>query len=386
MRWVGLPRLRFAVLGCCAAAVALAGCGSTTTNNQAVTVDGTTLTIYASQPPGAQTAVDADVLDAEKLALQQAGSKSGKYALKLQVVHKATVSAAARAAISDKTAIAYLGEIQPGTSGASTQINNELGLLQLSPTDTAVYLTQPTPAVPGSPQHWFPAHSNFGRTFARVVPNTAAETKAIYAQLQSRHLARVYVADDGSSYGRSVALEMRAALRAPNGPSAVGSASGADAIVYAGEPDAAATRTVDKAATAAPFARVFATSALYDDHWVATLSASVRRRLWVSAPGFMPGHYQGTGPQFVSAFRSTFHHRPQPQAVFGYAAMQALLAGLAQAGPNANSRADVTKDVQGLKDQHSALGTYTLDGGDTNIAPFIFARPVAGTLVPRVAG
>ncbi|HEX5193243.1 MAG TPA: ABC transporter substrate-binding protein [Solirubrobacteraceae bacterium] len=385
MRWVGPPRLRFAVLGCCAAAVALAGCGSTTTNNQAVTVDGKVLTIYASQPPGAQTAVDADVLDAEKLALHQAGSKSGKYTLQLRVVHEATVSAAARAAISDKTAIAYLGEIQPGTSGASTQINNELGLLQISPTDTAVYLTQPTPAVPGSPQHWFPAHGNFGRTFARVVPNTAKEATKIVSEMGSLHRTKLFVTSDAGSYGRSVALEVRKDATA-TGITVVSSAAGADAVFYAGEPGAAATNAVDAAAAASPRADLFVPSALYDEGWVHGLSGAAQQRLYVSAPGFLPGHYQGTGPQFVSAFRSAFHHRPQPQAVFGYAAMQALLAGLQRAGANANSRADVTKDVQGLNNQHSALGTYTLNGGDTNIAPFIFARPVAGTLVPRVAG
>ena len=87
-----------------------------------------------------------------------------------------------------------------------------------------------------------------------------------------------------------------------------------------------------------------------------------------------------------TSWRERGHHAPQPQAVFGYAAMQALLAGLKQAGANANSRADVTNDVLGLKNQSSALGTYSLNGGDTNIAPFIFARPVAGKLVPRLSG
>ena len=151
MRWVGLSPRRFGVPAACLAAVALAGCSTAPSNNTAVIVKGNTLTIYATQPPGAATAVDADVLDAEKLALQQAGSKSGKFTLRLKVLHESTVSADARTAISDNTAIAYLGEIPPGTSGASVQITNQVGLMQISPTDTAVYLTQPTAAVPGSP-------------------------------------------------------------------------------------------------------------------------------------------------------------------------------------------------------------------------------------------
>ena len=198
-------------------------------------------------------------------------------------------------------------------------------------------------------------------------------------------MTKLYVSSDSSSYGKSVALEVR--QDAPSGGlSIVSSSADADAVFYAGAPDQAATKAIDAAAAASPTAKLFVPSAFYDDPWVAGLSAAAQKRLYVSSPGFPPGSYQGTGAAFVSAFRQAYGHRPQPQAVFGYAAMQALLAGLKQAGANANSRADVTTDVLGLKDQSSALGTYSLNGGDTNIAPFIFARPVAGKLVPRGTG
>ncbi len=385
MRWVGLSPRCFGVPAACLAAVAVAGCSTAPSNNTAVVVKGDALTIYATQPPGADTAVDTDVLDAEKLALQQAGSKSGKFTLRLKVLHGPTVSQDARTAISDNTAIAYLGEIPPGTSGASVQITNQLGLLQISPTDTAVYLTQPTAAVPGSPVHWYPDHKNFDLTFTRVVPNTSKEARAIVTQMKTLQLTKLYVSSDSSSYGKSVALEMR--QDAPSaGLSLVASSSAADAVFYAGAPDQAATKAVDAAAAASPTAKVFVPSAFYDDPWVAGLSAAAQKQLYVSSPGFMPGSYEGTGAAFVSAFRQAYGHRPQPQAVFGYAAMEALLAGLKQAGGNADSRADVTTDVLGLKNQSSALGTYSLNGGDTNIAPFIFARPVAGKLVPRGTG
>jgi branched-chain amino acid transport system substrate-binding protein len=385
VRWVGVLPRRFGVPAALLAAVALAGCSTNSSNNAAVVVKGNTLTIYATQPPGADTAVDTDVLDAERLALQQAGSKSGKYKLAFKVLHQSEISDDARTAISDNTAIAYLGEIEPGTSGASVQITNQLGLLQITPTDTAVYLTEPTAAVPGSPTHWYPDHGNFGLTFTRMVPNTAKEARAIVAEMKRLHLTKLDVSSDSSSYGKSIALEIR--QDAPSsGLSILPSAAGADVVFYAGAPDQAATKAIDAAAAASPTAKLFVPSAFYDDAWVTGLSAAAQKQLYVSSPGFMPGSYQGTGAAFVSAFRQAYGHQPQPQAVFGYAAMQALLAGLKQAGADANSRADVTNDVLGLKNQSSALGTYSLDGGDTNIAPFIFARPVAGKLVPRGTG
>jgi branched-chain amino acid transport system substrate-binding protein len=385
MRWVGLSPRWFGVPAAWLAALALAGCSTAPSNNTAVIVKGDALTIYTTQPPGAPTAVDTDVLDAEKLALHQVGSKSGKYTLRLKVLHDSTVSADARTAISDNTAIAYLGEIAPGTSGVSVQITNQLGLLQISPIDTAIYLTQPTAAVPGSPTHWYPDHKNFGLTFTRMVPNSSKEARAIVGEMKTLGLTKLYVSSDSSSYGKSVALEVR--QDAPSsGLSIVTSSTGADAVFYAGAPDQAATKAVDAAAAASPTAKLFVPSAFYDNAWVQGLSATAQQRLYVSSPGFMPGSYRGTGPAFVSAFQQAYGHRPQPQAVFGYAAVQALLAGLKSAGGNAGSRADVTVDVLGLKKQSSALGTYSFDAGDTNIAPFIFARPVAGKLVPRGTG
>ena len=165
------------------AALALAGCATQT--NSAVTVPGKALTIYASQPPGGaggQTA--ADVLDAEQLALRQAGSTVGKFTVKLVTLHGKEISDNARKAVQDSTAIAYLGEIEPGTSQASVQITNELGLLEVSPTDTAAYLTETVPVVSGSPSTFYPSRSTYHETFARMVPNSAQEAKAILAEMQ----------------------------------------------------------------------------------------------------------------------------------------------------------------------------------------------------------
>ncbi|HYZ80973.1 MAG TPA: hypothetical protein VE571_06875, partial [Solirubrobacteraceae bacterium] len=152
------------------AAVALAGCATQT--KSAVTVSGKTLTIYLSQPPHAtesQTATD--VLEAEQLAFKQAGTTLGPFTLRYHdPLHGAELSDNARTAVQDKSAIAYLGEIEPGTSQETVPITNELGLLQVSPTDTAVYLTQATPAVSGSPGTFYPSSSTYGKTFARVVP------------------------------------------------------------------------------------------------------------------------------------------------------------------------------------------------------------------------
>ncbi len=62
--------------------------------------------------------------------------------------------------------------------------------------------------------------------------------------------------------------------------------------------------------------------------------------------------------------------------------MSALLAVLDQQGAKANDRADVVSAFRSLKDRSSAIGTYSISGGDPSIAPFIFAHVRGGQLVP----
>jgi ABC-type branched-subunit amino acid transport system substrate-binding protein len=367
----------------------LAGCGTGgAPNNSAVTVAGSTLAIYASQPPGlANDPVAADVLDAERLAFKQTGEKAGKFSLQLHVVHGTEVSDDARQVISDNTAIAYLGEIPPGTSGVSVQITNELGLLQVSPTDTSVFLTRATPAVKGSPLHFFPANGNFKETFARLVPTTAAEANAIVARMKGQGVKKLGISDDASDYGASVAQEVRSDATAA-GIAVTGLASGADAFFYGGLPGAVATKALDTAASTAPSAKLYASSALYDDAFVGGLSSGAQSALTVSAPGFMPGKLDAVGKSFVTAFKAAYHHTPAPQAIFGYEAMRAIVATLTQAGAHAASRSTVVGDFRQLKRSaaDSAIGAYTINGGDSNIASFVFAGVTGGKLVPRAHG
>jgi ABC-type branched-subunit amino acid transport system substrate-binding protein len=366
-----------------AVALALAGCATQT--NSAVTVPGKTLTVYASLPPGGaggQTA--ADVIAAEHLALQQAGATVGKFTVKLVTLHGRETSDNARRAVQDSSAIAYLGEIVPGTSQDSVQITNELGLLQVSPTDPAAYLTQTVPAVSGSPSTFYPSRSTYRETFARVVPTTAQEAKAIVAQMHSLGLTKLSVADDGSFYGATITAEVRTEAQ-KQGMTIVASAAGADAVFYGGNDTARAARALDQAAGAGASAKLFAPSALYDNAFVAKLSAAAQKNLYVSTPGFTSGTLPPAGQQFVRAFRASVGHAPAPQAIFGYEAMSAVLAVLKQAGANAGNRAAVVADFRGLHGRQSALGTYSITGGDTNLAAFVFGRPRSGQLVAGAA-
>ncbi|HUA44112.1 MAG TPA: hypothetical protein VMA77_02715 [Solirubrobacteraceae bacterium] len=367
------------VCACAIVAAGIAGCSSTGTSGSAVTVSGKTLTIYLSDAPTDQPTVAQDVLDAERLAWSQSSHRVGSYTVQLDVLH-GKISDQARTAIQDQSAIAYLGEVVPHSSYASFGITNALELLQVSPTDTAVELTQATPAVPGAPDTYYQSLSTYGRTFARIVPTSALEAKAQVQEMQALGVTKLYVADDGGPYGAAMAYAIRHDIGGTL--TLVSSESAADGIFYASNSEATAAHFFARAGAANPSAKLFGPSALADPSFPAQLSSAVHN-LYISSPGFLNQDLSPAGSTFVSTFKSAYGHAPVPQAIFGYEAMSAVLAVLKEAGSGANNRSTVVHDFQFLKRSQSVLGPYSMNGnGDTSIAPFVFSRLAHGSLVP----
>ena len=370
------------------AAVALAGCGTATSGGRsAVTIVGRNLSVYLGQPGGGARSEPAqDVLAAEQLAFRESGGKAGNYTVHLHTLTGSELSANARTAVADKTAVAYLGELQPGTSDISTEIINQQGLLEISPLDTAAYLTQTVPGVSDSVDFFYPAHSTYQRTFARIVPTSAQEARALVAEMQSEHVTSLYVSDDGQRYGQTVAAEVRAAARTAGVQIAGGLASASGAL-YAGNAATPASRVaaagfLNRAASANAGIHLFAPSGLYDSSFVQTLSAATRSKLVISSPGFTSAKLPPAGAAFVSAFAAAYHHAPAPQAVFGYEAMKALLSVLSTAGTGGINRSGLVRAFRSLKRTGSAIGDYTITAGDPSLASFVFARVRGTTLTP----
>jgi len=401
------------VWACGALAVGLGGCAAASST---VSVPGKNLTIYASVPssqaPEGQQAQD--VLDAERLALQQAGGQVGKFKVMLKPLvlkpvagtkagepsakeREKEISANARRAIQDSSTVAYLGELPSGTSGTSVQINNQVDILQVSPTDTALELTQATAAVPGSPDRYYPSKKSFGRTFGRVVPSTELEAKAQVQEMRMQHVKRLYVGDDGGgdAYGAAVALAV-SQQAAASSITVVGTGlasptkveqSRADALFLGVRSEGAAATLFNSAVTVNPKLKLFGPSALDDDAFASALTPGAGRTVSISAPGFYSSReLTPAGQKFDEDFAAAYHHAPASQAIFGYEAMSVVLDALRRAGGSAGNRSDVVRDFFAVKDKVSVLGTYSIEsGGDIKLsgsAPFTFSHIEAGRLVP----
>ena len=376
----------------CLAGLAIAGCGanSSSSSSSSVTTVGHTLTIVISEPQGsAGDPVAADVVDAEQLAFTQLRGEVKDFNVAVVTFQARTPSENARAAIiypssSSPNAIAYLGEVAPGVSDQTVGITNALDLLQVSPTDNGLELSQVTPAVSGSPKTYFQSWGTYGRTFARIVPSADAEARVQVAEMKSLGVGSLYVASDRSDYGRAISYAVAGYAR-KSGISLTSSLPRAAAIFEGAQSPAAAARFFDHAAAVAPSAKLFGPSSLNSGLFTAAISPSVHN-LYVSIPGYLPKDLTAAGKAFEAAFRARYGHAPNVVAIFGYAAMAAVLRVIQREGASANNRTAVIGGFMGQRKVASVLGPYSIDsGGNTSLDAFVFARMRGGKLTPFVA-
>src|SRR3954447_14981086 len=177
----------------------------------------TTLTIYSSLPlQGDSRPQSQSVVNGEKLALEEAGGKVGKFKITYKSLDDATAaagkwepgqtSADARKAAQDPSTIAYLGEFNSGASAISLPITNEAGILQISPSNTYVGLTRAEGADKGEPDKYYPAGK---RTFGRVVPADHIQAAAQVTYQKDQGCKKTYILNDKEVYGKGIAVQVQ---------------------------------------------------------------------------------------------------------------------------------------------------------------------------------
>src|SRR5919107_6442857 len=178
-------------------------------------ISGDTLTIYSSLPlQGTSKGQSEAVIDGERLALEQAGGKVGKWKINYVSLDDSTAqnpgtadeaqtAQNARKAVQDETTIFYLGEFNSGGTKVSLPILNKAGIPQISPSNTYVGLTTDKPgSEPGEPEKYYPAGK---RTYARVVPRDTIQGAALVSVMKEDGCRSVTLWNDGSTYGAGLA-------------------------------------------------------------------------------------------------------------------------------------------------------------------------------------
>jgi branched-chain amino acid transport system substrate-binding protein len=369
---------------------------------------GGSLTVYSSLPlQGASRPQSEDVINGEKLALKQKGNKCGDFTIKYVSLDDATAaagkwepgatSANARKVAQDDSAIAYLGEFNSGASAISIPINNEAGILQVSPSNTALGLTKGgAGAEPGEPDKYYPAGE---RNYGRVVPIDTIQGAAQAQWMKDEGVTSVYILDDAEVYGKGVAKNTQSAaeelgIKIAGNDSWDGKASnyralaskikgtGADAVFTGGIIDNNAPQLYKDLNAALPDAKLFGPDGVATVDFTKEIPANVQKQTYLTAPTLSPDELPAAGQQFYKDYEAEYGE-PQdeidPYAVYGYEAMAVVCDAIAQGG---DDRKAVIDAFFATKGRESPLGVYDIDAdGDTTLSDYGGYRAEGGKLV-----
>jgi branched-chain amino acid transport system substrate-binding protein len=359
-------------------------------------VPGDTLTIYSSLPlQGPHKRQSESIINAEKLALQEAGGRAGEFKVNFASRDDATAGDArspgwnpgrtadnASKAAQDSRTIAYIGEFDSGASAISIPITNEAGFVQVSPAATAVGLTKLVPgADKGEPDKFYPSGE---RTFARVVPADDVQASAAAGWARQLGARKVFLVDDKSVGGQGLVEQFRAAGeragleitdRKGMDPRAGGyreiaeeiAREDPDLIYFGGGVESNAARFWRDLHDAAPEARLMGSDRLLVPEFYARLGAAAERTYLTSVTQD-PSRLPARGRRFMRDYRRQFKERPDRYAAYGHAAMSLLLDAIRRAGTRASEREQIVDSLFETKDFESAIGTFSLDDkGDTTL-------------------
>jgi hypothetical protein len=324
-------------LAALALVAAFLGCGSdrSSTIERGGRIVGPNLTIYSSVPrPG--EGLGRDLVDAQKLAIAQAGGRAGEFGINFVSIGEGPLgrdapvkvaAASAEQVIRDPQAIAVIGTLRSDTAMTTVPLLNAAGVLQVSL--GAGYLGFDRQFRPGEPERWYPSGH---QTFSRMVGNDLDAGRALVRAAGRRVAIETEAGKSAESIEFGAVLVAQTAGALDDSHRLVRDPARADGIIYAGTDVESAVGVAEALARENPRARIVFPDELTRAGIAERLPRAVRRRsvFVTSAPS--------PDPTFADVFEAEYGRKPDPYAQLGYEAMQRVLEAIEDAGPRARLR------------------------------------------------
>jgi len=356
-----------------AASLAAAGCGG----DEARKAPRGTLNVYVSAPahgPGAPAG--RAVVAGARLAAQDAAGRAGGRGVRVVPLASTrpgdrdwdpgTVEANAKRAADDPRSIAYVGELDRGASAVSVPRTNQEGLLQVAPMDGLTSLTRTPPGRPrAGPERYYPGER---RTFLRLVPTDARLADAMIALGRPAPGRRTALVDTPDFATRELGAVLDARVRRrgvvpvahevlKDDPEAVADAvrelalTRPDVVLVSGEPGPVARTLLRELARQLPRATVVTSPAM------ATTAGEGSGAIAVTS--LLPASAQGPAGRRVLR---RLGPSGRVEALYGYDAMEAVLAAVRQGG--GDRRAVARAALRPALRRGSTGRFYVVRGGD----------------------
>ena len=345
---------RASVLVALAAVAVLAGCGDRGAIEAGGRIVGPNVTVYSSLPDPAH-GLGRDMVDAQKLAIEQARGRAGDVGINFFSVDEGPLGAdappkvagaAAEQVIRDPQVIAAIGAVRSDAALTEVPLYNAAGVLLVSV--GAGYPGFTDPIAPGEPEHWFPS----GRqTFVRVAGDDAEQAAALLRAARGQ----VALEAEAGKVPEALAAEVRDAA-----PRLV--TTRPDSVIYAGTDVRSAVGVAEAVARERPHATFVVPDELTRAGLAAALPPAVRRGAVFVSSAPEPGSTAELRG-FEQAFAAAFGRRPDPYAVLAYRAMRRVLQAISDAGPRARLRQAVVERYLALPPAADGFTAFRVRGG-----------------------
>ncbi len=312
---------------------------------------------------------------------------------------KARCQANARAYAANPSVLGVIGTYNSGCAEAMVPILSKApgnGLAMVSPGNTLICLTQPSPSCPaGQPGSLYPKR----RSYVRVVPNDAYQGAGLASFAKGQGIGSAYVlfaGGDPTSLGQ--AKTFRGAAR-KLGIEVVGfkpwnvKASGyaalmtkvagtsPDAVLLAGLTEQNGGRLIkDKVAALGPNSgavKLLAPDGFAQQSTI-DLAGSAAKGMFASVPGRVPQNLKGPGKKLVSELQAEVKGPIELYAPYAGQAASVLLGAIAPGG----DRSGVIGAVRQARVKNGITGSFSiLPSGDPSIGP-ITVSIARGSFVP----
>jgi branched-chain amino acid transport system substrate-binding protein len=397
-----------AVLGVAAVLLAVA-CGGAGGGQGGGEESPTTKIVSDLPMQGANRQQTTTMVNSIKMAIQERGGKAGDVKIEYEVLDDATAQAGqwdaakcaenAQQAAQDEEITGWIGPFNSGCAAVEIPILNEAGLAMISPANTYIGLTKPSPD-PSEPEKYYPTGE---RNYTRVIVADDEQGQAGALLMQEEGMESVYILDDKETYGKGLADELQKSaedlgIEVVGREGIDGSASNfrslmnkiatenPDAIYFGGIIENGAAQLIkDKVGAGMSNEEVafIGPDGIFVDELL-TQAGDDAEGIWVTFGGLPASELSPAGQKFVEKFESKYDEPVQPYTAYAYEAANVMLDAIEKAYKEDGevTREGVLREVFATEDYKGILGTWSFDeDGDTTLTELSVNRVEGGEFV-----
>jgi len=371
--------------------------------------EGLTAKIVSDLPrQGANRAQTTTMVNAIELAIEQRNGKAGDIKIEYESLDDATAQAGAwdeakcgenaQKAAQDEEIIGWIGPFNSGCAAVQIPILNEAGLAMISPANTYIGLTKPSPD-PSEPDQYYPTGQ---RNYSRVIVADDEQGQAGALLMEEEGFESVYILDDKQVYGVGLADQFEDSAKelgievlgregidskAPNYRSLMNQIkqTDPDAIYFGGIIEQNSAQVIkDKVGAGMSNEDVafIGPDGIFLDTLL-TQAGDDAEGVWVTFGGLPESELSAEGQKFIDAYESNYDDEVQPYTAYAYEAANVMLDAIERASEEAGGevpdREAVLEQVFATEDYEGVLGTWSFDeDGDTTLTELSINRVVNG--------